>query len=553
MITEIERQKIIKSILNVRCREGSTIADIESKCSWHSSISVIYVILDDNNFYIWFEKMITKRWPVTVFWMHTHTWTPLIVCIVMGMQMVNPNGMSRATTYNTLQKWFSNKEPHNIITPSTNITSKYNNNNSWKNSNDNQNRSMCSMTLWIWAIVFSKIMSSISCGKLNHNNNIHTIDTLDEGKWHDKIKGALNLKVINKRYDSHSDRIFTLNAHFWQILKALITWLFWYFLCYYRKMNSKYQQLIGMEDENNNNNNASFCNLNLNVTLSPSPPHPKTRPPIKLDAQLVGDDLFRSLVTRDTIDHHMLNRSKWTSRKFCHFIICIIFNRPNFDTFFFPDIEKKNTENGIQQIGFCVSGQTIASAAKQIELAHYFKASHLILNVGSMDILNGQSLDDMCTDFDHLIRVCEQRGCVPIVTTLAPLANNHRSMNIHDKVLAFNFYLLNKYRMAYPFIDIWQQFSMRNGQINSDFYETYAFTLLFTNFSLLSSFIWFDFCWLYFQRFDGCEWVWSTASHVEQFMPFDDSKSHSKTITFNFEDQQSGTYKFWCLNVHKVA
>lgn len=129
-------------------------------------------------------------------------------------------------------------------------------------------------------------------------------------------------------------------------------------------------------------------------------------------------------------------------------------------------------DNGVQQIGFCVSGQTISSAAKQIELAHYYKASHLILNVGSVDILNGQSIADMCTDFDHLIRVCEQRGCVPIVTTLAPLANNNHSLVIHDKLNAFNFYLLNKYSVNYPFIDIWQQFAMRNGHFCHDFYET---------------------------------------------------------------------------------
>lgn len=134
----------------------------------------------------------------------------------------------------------------------------------------------------------------------------------------------------------------------------------------------------------------------------------------------------------------------------------------------------RKTDNGI---GFCVSGQTISSATKQIELAHYFKASHLILNVGSVDILNGQSLDDMCTDFDRLIRVCELRGCVPIVTTLAPIANNkHHSMVIHDKLNAFNFYLLNNYSPKYPFIDIWQQFAMQNGHIRFKFYETYAFT-----------------------------------------------------------------------------
>lgn len=33
MITEIEKQNIIKSILNIRCRTGATIAEIEGECT----------------------------------------------------------------------------------------------------------------------------------------------------------------------------------------------------------------------------------------------------------------------------------------------------------------------------------------------------------------------------------------------------------------------------------------------------------------------------------------------------------------------------------------
>lgn len=132
----------------------------------------------------------------------------------------------------------------------------------------------------------------------------------------------------------------------------------------------------------------------------------------------------------------------------------------------------KFTDNGVQQIGFCVSGQTISGAAKHIEMAQYFKASHLILNVGSADILYGRSIVDMCMDFDNLIRACEQRGCKPIITTLAPIAQCKRSPEIHDKLIAFNLYLLNEYSVSYPFIDIWQQFAMRTGHIFFDYYET---------------------------------------------------------------------------------
>lgn len=119
-----------------------------------------------------------------------------------------------------------------------------------------------------------------------------------------------------------------------------------------------------------------------------------------------------------------------------------------------------------------MSGQTISVAAEYIKKAQYFKASHLILNVGSVDILNGQSIVDMYNDFDHLVHACEQRGCKPIITTLAPLANGNNSPEINDKLIAFNCYLLNKYSSNYPFIDIWQQFARRNVHIRREFYET---------------------------------------------------------------------------------
>lgn len=78
-------------------------------------------------------------------------------------------------------------------------------------------------------------------------------------------------------------------------------------------MNSKYQQqqLIGMDDvndENNNNNNNVTC-YNLNLSATPSPQR-KKRPLIHLDAQLVGDDLFRMLVAGENVTDHMFNRSK---------------------------------------------------------------------------------------------------------------------------------------------------------------------------------------------------------------------------------------------------
>lgn len=224
-------------------------------------------------------------------------------------------------------------------------------------------------------------------------------------------------------------------------------------------MHSKYQQLIGLEDDNNNNGNVFNYN---NTTLNGTPP--KKRSPIKkLDAQLVGDGLFYTLAACDTTDI-MLNQSEYfhaidpnlTQNDWYQSIL---------DVTITADID-------VHPIGFCVSGQTIAVASKHIKMAHFFKASHLILNVGTIDILNCQSLTDMCIDFDRLIDVCEERGCTPIITTLAPLVSRNHSQEIHNKLIAFNLYLLTKYGVTHPFIDLWQQFTHRNGHTRLGFYET---------------------------------------------------------------------------------
>lgn len=123
------------------------------------------------------EKMIMKRWPATDFRMRTHTWTPLTVYIVMCIQVVSPNGMSRVITHTTSQKWFSSNDLDNSISITSKPKSKNNNHRRRQSSSDNQNRSMCSMTPSIWTIAFSKIISSTSCGKSNHKNNKIAIET----------------------------------------------------------------------------------------------------------------------------------------------------------------------------------------------------------------------------------------------------------------------------------------------------------------------------------------------------------------------------------------
>lgn len=128
-------------------------------------------------------------------------------------------------------------------------------------------------------------------------------------------------------------------------------------------------------------------------------------------------------------------------------------------------------ENGVQKAGLCVSGLDIPTAAKLIEFTPHFKSSNVLINVGSVDILHDHLLYDMCRDFDHLVRMCENRGIRPIITTLAPLANSSHSPEMRDKLLKFNAYLWNKYSAVYPMIDIWSLMVKPSGRIDFNCYE----------------------------------------------------------------------------------
>lgn len=149
---------------------------------------------------------------------------------------------------------------------------------------------------------------------------------------------------------------------------------------------------------------------------------------------------------------------------------------PNSWTYF---ISKKKSffsysDNGIQQTGLCVSGLSISAATKLVELSAYFKSQNLILNVGSVDILHGNSFRDMCIDFKRLINVCVQRNVSPIITTLAPLANRSHPSGIRDKLFEFNEHLLVEYGWQYPIIDIWSQMVNSRCQIDFECFERWG-------------------------------------------------------------------------------
>lgn len=102
-----------------------------------------------------------------------------------------------------------------------------------------------------------------------------------------------------------------------------------------------------------------------------------------------------------------------------------------------------------------MSGLTIERAADLIKNTQDFKASKLIINIGSVDILHGTALIDMCYHLKRLVTVCKERGIEPILTTLAPLANINHSTEMRDKLLLYNNFICDKFINKCLIIDIW--------------------------------------------------------------------------------------------------
>lgn len=78
----------------------------------------------------------------------------------------------------------------------------------------------------------------------------------------------------------------------------------------------------------------------------------------------------------------------------------------------------------------------------------------IIVNLGSVDILHGRDLPDMCQDFINLTEVCEVRKIQMIVTTLAPLANRMYCFNDTTKTMKFNDFLMKRLPKNFEVIDI---------------------------------------------------------------------------------------------------
>lgn len=116
---------------------------------------------------------------------------------------------------------------------------------------------------------------------------------------------------------------------------------------------------------------------------------------------------------------------------------------------------------GVLSVGNNISGMTLREASRMVMTTHYL-SKRLIVNIGSVDLMNGRDIMDMKFDFLGLMAAFEYRGIEPIITTLAPLANYCHMEDVRNNLLKFNHYLMShKYR--WNVVDIHSTFVSNNG------------------------------------------------------------------------------------------
>ncbi|XP_050070135.1 maternal effect protein oskar [Anopheles maculipalpis] len=123
--------------------------------------------------------------------------------------------------------------------------------------------------------------------------------------------------------------------------------------------------------------------------------------------------------------------------------------------------------HSIDMSGLCISGLTLSEAAKRVEIAPYI-ADHVIVNVGTVDLLHGREMIDLIHDFDQLVARFRERSVEPIMTTLAPIANSGGRTPMADRLLKMNEYIC---RNCPRTIDLWKHFVHANGTTRFECYQ----------------------------------------------------------------------------------
>ncbi|XP_049538468.1 maternal effect protein oskar [Anopheles darlingi] len=123
--------------------------------------------------------------------------------------------------------------------------------------------------------------------------------------------------------------------------------------------------------------------------------------------------------------------------------------------------------HSIAMSGLCISGLTLAEAAKRVERAPYI-ASQVLVNVGTVDLLHGRQMIDLLHDFDMLMARFRDRNVEPLVTTLAPIANAGGCSPMQYRLRKFNEYIRIKCR---NYIDLGRYFQNDDGSVRFECYQ----------------------------------------------------------------------------------
>ncbi|XP_052889017.1 maternal effect protein oskar [Anopheles moucheti] len=121
----------------------------------------------------------------------------------------------------------------------------------------------------------------------------------------------------------------------------------------------------------------------------------------------------------------------------------------------------------IDMSGLCISGLTLSEAATRVEVAPFI-ADHVLVNVGTVDLLHGREMIDLIHDFDQLVARFRERNVEPIMTTLAPIANSGGRTPMADRLLKLNEYIC---RTCPRTIDLWKNFVHANGTVRFECYQ----------------------------------------------------------------------------------
>lgn len=112
--------------------------------------------------------------------------------------------------------------------------------------------------------------------------------------------------------------------------------------------------------------------------------------------------------------------------------------------------------------GSCVAGQTIKEASAACQSLE--DNQMIIVNIGSTDIINGKELVDLIFEMMRLMKICEKKSIIPILTTLPPLGHYSRG-NRTEVLQSFNDFLREN-PFNFPVIDINKGFLRKNGALN---------------------------------------------------------------------------------------